>query len=520
MELIISGGTIIIVAALASIINEFLPRVSGSYVAIAFGIAIGFIPFLNDLVVNFNTEIFMLFVVAPLLYFEGQATRLNLIWRQVRAIISLALVLALAITIAAGFSVHYLLGYSLPLAFIMASLATPTDATATEAVSDGLIVPERTEHALKLESMFNDASGIVLLSATSLWLTRGHLDVQGSIMSFIVAAGGGVVFGFLFAFGMISFRKLFTKNSTYNGQAILYLLTPIFIYLIAEHFHMSGIIAVVMAGLVQNSESSRSSFAHVKQFHTNLVLMNFTQALLNSAVFVILGLMLVRIFRAELGLVNLSISIATGALLYGINLLVRYLYKRFKHVSHHESLFFALGGVRGAITMALVFSIEESGLTSTQFNQVLLAEIFLILLSMIVPTVLFRFILPPATPPTEADATRDRIRLEMVQAGREAVKKIYLPPRVRQRVMYDLADQANRTSQRDFWQEWRRTSVSELTQGEKELEQRALTWALMQEWRYIDEISQKEELTDDIYRFYDEITLALSILMDPDNKLR
>ena len=69
MELIISGGTIIIVAALASIINEFLPRVSGSYVAIAFGIAIGFIPFLNDLVVNFNTEIFMLFVVAPLLYF-------------------------------------------------------------------------------------------------------------------------------------------------------------------------------------------------------------------------------------------------------------------------------------------------------------------------------------------------------------------------------------------------------------------------------------------------------------------
>ena len=86
--------------------------------------------------------------------------------------------------------------------------------------------------------------------------------------------------------------------------------------------------------------------------------------------------------------------------------------------------------------------------------------------------------------------------------------------------MYDLADQANRTSQRDFWQEWRRTSVSELTQGEKELEQRALTWALMQEWRYIDEISQKEELTDDIYRFYDEITLALSMLMDPDNKLR
>ena len=170
--------------------------------------------------------------------------------------------------------------------------------------------------------------------------------------------------------------------------------------------------------------------------------------------------------------------------------------------------------------MALVFSIEESGLTSTQFNQVLLAEIFLILLSMIVPTVLFRFILPADTPPTEAAATRDRIRLEMVQAGREAVKKIYLPPRVRQRVMYDLADQANRTSQRDFWQEWRRTSVSELTQGEKELEQRALTWALMQEWRYIDEISQKEELTDDIYRFYDEITLALSMLMDPDNKLR
>ena len=54
---------------------------------------------------------------------------------------------------------------SLVIAFVLAPISTPTDATATETVSEGRIVPERQERLLRMESLFNDASGIVLLEA-------------------------------------------------------------------------------------------------------------------------------------------------------------------------------------------------------------------------------------------------------------------------------------------------------------------------------------------------------------------
>lgn len=87
---------------------------------------------MNGRIPPFHTEIFM-YIVAPLIYFEGQSTRINLIGKRLRQILETAVLLVIVGTVFAGFSVS-LLGIPLVLAFLMGALSTPTDATATESI--------------------------------------------------------------------------------------------------------------------------------------------------------------------------------------------------------------------------------------------------------------------------------------------------------------------------------------------------------------------------------------------------
>ena len=160
------------------------------------------------------------------------------------------------------------------LPFLVAALSTPTDATATEAVSEGLIVPPIQKSFLKMESLFNDASGIILTSATALWVEQGNFDYQRTISGFLFSAIGGIIVGVIFALIMISFRRSLYRFNVLisNAQNILFIITPFVIYFIAEELHVSGIIAIVCAGLMQNSESASSRFVYPRQFHTGEVL--------------------------------------------------------------------------------------------------------------------------------------------------------------------------------------------------------------------------------------------------------
>ena len=90
MALLISTGVLVVAAMVSIVINRrWLPRLSVNYVSMFIGAGIAVIPFLNGLIEKFNSDIFIGLIVAPLLYFEGQNTRLNLVGRHVREIVSL-----------------------------------------------------------------------------------------------------------------------------------------------------------------------------------------------------------------------------------------------------------------------------------------------------------------------------------------------------------------------------------------------------------------------------------------------
>lgn len=124
-----------------------------------------------------------------------------------------------------------------------------------------------------------------------------------------------------------------------------YLLVPFFIYFIAEELKVSGIIAVVCAGLMQNSESIRSRFITPRQFHNGLVLLRLLREVLNNTVFVILGLLVVRIIRDDLIIGNTNSQwIVIGILLYLTNLLVRYFYGLLSKMGNKGSIIFCPWG--------------------------------------------------------------------------------------------------------------------------------------------------------------------------------
>ncbi|MCH3921468.1 cation:proton antiporter [Limosilactobacillus sp.] len=519
--MLLSSITIVSAAVFASILAGFIPRLSINYVCMLFGVLIVVIAPLNHLVTRFDAGLFM-YIVAPLIYFEGQTTRLNAVRQSIGKIIGTAIVLVVAAMAISG-SLLTLWGVPAALAFLIAALSTPTDATATAAVSTGLIVPKRQNDLLKMESLFNDASGIILITACTLWIQNGAFQYQWTILHFFTAAIGGILIGIAAALVMITFRRGLQQLNSWaaNAQNMLFIATPFVVYYLAEELHVSGIIAVVCAGLMQNSESASSRFIHPRQYHNGLVLMGMLQELLNNMVFVILGIIVSRVVYKDL--VTQSYSgrwLLIGLALYIVNVIVRYLYGRLVTMTRRGSLIFALGGVRGAVTLALVYSVAAS-VSAHQFNQVILVETLVVLLSMIVPSLLFPFLLEHDISEKETARRIVSIKEKMVEEGIKAIEKIYLPPTIRANVLYDLRDQQSNNSFKKFWQHWLHTSRQpELSPGEKEMEQRALRWAFRAEREYLDMISQKENLRDYVYQLYNGVLLAESILIDPDNELR
>lgn len=518
MTLLISTVTLVVAAVISGIVCGIIPRASGNYVSILIGFIIALIAPLNQLVAQFHSEAFM-YIIAPLIYFEGQTTRIHFVGHWLRQIIETAVLLVVISLVVAGFSV-YLCGIPLALSFVMAAISTPTDATATETVSEGRIMPDRQGKLLRAESLFNDATGIVLVEAMALWVRAGHFEYQQAFLNFLLSAGGGILVGIVFGLGMISFRQGLRRfsRSTYNAQDMLFLITPFFIYFVAEEVGVSGIIAIVCAGLMQNSESSRSRFAHPRQFHNGLVLIDLAREILNNMIFVVLGILIVRIIRADLIAADLDFKwVIAGVTLYVAMLVVRYVYGLFTGMAARGSLIFSLGGVHGAVTLALVFSVAGS-LTDHQFQFVIMTETLLVLLSMIVPSVAFKFILKADIPDTVIQQRIDKLRREMVLEGINAVNEMYLPANVKSSVLYDLRDQKGVTTFRDFWKQWSANSRNdEFSDAERDLERQALLWAFRSERRYLNMIAQREELREYVFELYNEVVLAESILIDPQN---
>lgn len=520
MNLMLSTFILILAAVVSIFLSQVFPKISVSYISMIIGAIIFLIPVIGSHVQNFNSDIFIGTIVAPLLFFEGQATQLNSVGKELKHIIQMTVILVILCLVFSGFSVWFIGGVSMPLAFILAAISTPTDATAMESVTNGLKMPRDEGTYLKMESLFNDASGIILLNMAALWYVNGYINYGETIVDFIKSAGGGVLIGFVTAWILVLFRQILLRSSynSLNAQSVLYIVTPLIIYYLAEMFEVSGIIAVVVAGLVHNAEAQRSRLINAPQVHFGFDMVSMVTEVLNSVVFVILGFMFLEILASEKITSNSLNWIFIGIVLYVVNVLTRYVYSRIRlELNNISGWTFALGGVHGAVTLALAYTLAEMHVSNGDFNTVLMSESVLIILSLLVPTVIFKFILKADITDSEADKEVEEIRVNMVHQAIDAVNKMYLPENVKKSVTFDLLAQKQRTKIRDFIKQW--VGVvrhSEFTGEEKELEMRAFMNAFAQERQYLDMISQSEaKYQNYVFKLYNELLLAESLVIKP-----
>jgi CPA1 family monovalent cation:H+ antiporter len=281
------------------------------------GLVLGFIPGLPP--VRLNPELVFLVFLPPLLF----PAAMFMPWRDFRAnlrpILLLAVGLVIFTTLAVGYLVHYLVGLPLPVGFVLGAIISPPDAIAATAMAERLCVPRRVVTILEGESLVNDATALVAYQFAVAAATTGVFSVAEAGGRFVVVAVGGILTGLLVGWVAAGLHNHLDDPPV---EVTMSLLTPFVAYLAAERLHLSGVLAVVTAGLFLGWRAPEITSSQTRLQSDPF--WNMLGFLLNGIVFILIGLQLPRSVRALPGwtvgqLVSYSILISVAVI--GIRIL-------------------------------------------------------------------------------------------------------------------------------------------------------------------------------------------------------
>lgn len=278
------------------------------------GLALSFIPRLPR--VQLNPNMIFYFVLPALIYPAALFTSWRDFRRDLRAIGSLSIGLVLGTIVVVAWTAHTVVAaIPWPAAFALGAIVAPTDAVAATSVIRRYSLPNRIEAIVEGESLVNDATGLVALQFAVAALTTGTFSLGAAAGRFVIIAIGGAAFGLLVGFVM---RWIHRQLDDPPVQITISLLTPLIAYLGAEHLRVSGILAVVAAGIflgwhapvIVTARYRLQAFA----FWEMLVF------LLNGFVFIVIGLQLPAILhelrgQSVVALIDEALLVSAAAVL-------------------------------------------------------------------------------------------------------------------------------------------------------------------------------------------------------------
>lgn len=278
------------VVIVSSFVHTFLPKVPLAFIQIALGMLLFLTPVPVEF--NFDSELFMVATIAPLLFVEGVNVSRAHLRRYIKPVMLMALGLVITTVIGVGLFIHWIWP-TLPIgaAFAVAAILCPTDAVAVQAITKGKVLPKGAMTILEGESLLNDAAGIISFKIAVGVLITGSFSLFEAVQQFLIASIGGAIIGLLIGIALVRFRLTLTRRGIENINmfTFLQLLTPFVIYLVAEMFHASGIIAAVVAGLVHGFERDRIAQTRTRLQMSYNHTWNILGYALNGFVFSILG---------------------------------------------------------------------------------------------------------------------------------------------------------------------------------------------------------------------------------------
>lgn len=413
----------------SSIIDQVVPRVSSPLIQIGLGLLIALFAS-SQIRVTLDPELFLVLFIAPLLYEEAKSADKAALWHHKRPVLSLAIGLVVATTLAIGFAVHAVIpSIGLAAAFALGAALGPTDAVAVTSLSKQVNIPDRQGSILKGELLLNDASGIVSFQFAIAAAVTGSFSLLNATGNFFVEFLGGIAVGALLAyigkFLVNKARSLGVENTTFH--VLFEILIPLLVYSIADAVHVSGIIAVVVAGLI-NVISPHAIGPSISRM--NIVSSSVWRVLtfaLNGFVFVLLGTQLPQAMVHTWDDVTFSnftligYVVALTLLLYVVRFAwvcaSDWLYARRRSKKHSEkfkldlrkSLITTLAGAKGTITLSILFTIPYfmDGARFPQRDLIIFLGCGVIVCTLLVATFIVPLIAPKKVSESE-EAARER----------------------------------------------------------------------------------------------------------------
>ena len=367
---------VLLAVVLASaVIDQVIPRVSLPLIQIACGIVVALLA-QGQISITLNPELFLVLFIAPLLFHEAQIADKASLWRNRRSMMSYAIGLVVAIVLVVGFAVNAFVP-SIPLAaaFALGGALGPTDPIAVASISKHADIDARQQTTLQGESLLNDASGIVSFQFAVAAVVTGTFSAAEAIGEFLVeffgALAAGIIFGFLLVKLAQKVRDLGFENTKFH--VLLEILTPFIAYLLGEALGVSGVILVVACGITM-SFGPRDLGPSASRM--NIVSSSVWQVLtfaLNGVVFVLLGTQLPQSFGGlwlDEGISNVHLVayiLLITVLMHGMRFIWTLVsdalafheagLKRTAGQRIRSALVMTLAGSKGAITLAIMFSL-------------------------------------------------------------------------------------------------------------------------------------------------------------------
>lgn len=331
------------------------------------GLLLGLIPKLPK--VRLDPELVFLFFLPPLLFPAALFTS----WRDFRAnlrpIALLAIGLVLFTTVAVAGLAHYFMGLPLAAGFVLGAIISPPDAIAATAIADRLKIPRRIVTILEGESLVNDATALVAYRFAVLAVVTGSFSLAQAGARFVIVGVGGILIGLAVGWLAEQFHK---RVDDAPIEITVSLLTPFVAYLSAERSGVSGVLAVVTAGLYLGGR-----MPELLTFKTRLQggpVWQMVEFLLTGFVFILIGLQLPEVLSALSGhaiplhrliwyalLISLAVILIRVLWVFPATYLPRRLFQKFcRHDPHppwrHVTIV-AWTGMRGVVSLAAALAL-------------------------------------------------------------------------------------------------------------------------------------------------------------------
>ena len=240
--------------------------------------------------------------------------------------------------------------------FLFGALISPTDPIAVLGILKTSHVPRSIEVKISGESLFNDGVGVVVFLILFAIVTKGDVTLAESGQMFVLEAVGGALLGL--GVGYVAYQMMKSVNA-YQVETLITLALVMGLYALAGSLHMSGPIAVVVAGLLIGNQGRRCAMSDTTREYLH-TFWELVDELLNAVLFVLIGLeVLVISYKPEYlqaGLLAIPIVLLARFLSVGAPVQLFGLVREF---GHRATLILTWGGLRGGIAVALALSLPS-----------------------------------------------------------------------------------------------------------------------------------------------------------------